>query len=232
MKTLVTGGCSGIGKAFCDLYLKESFGSLVLSVNATQPEISSYDSSLITTVNSDLSSYQAGVSLAHNILKEHNDLSSIVFCHGINLPAPITDTVESQFDSIIDTNLSSVYGFFQALNPLPPTLRSVVLTSSFCSMVGGPTTAHYAISKSGIDTLALNLARLYGKKDIRVNSIRPGFVNTRMLASGISESMRDNIILGRAAEPNEIANLIFFLISEKSSYITGQNISIDGGLRL
>ncbi len=228
---LITGGCSGIGLSTCKSLLKDKSNRVFLVKNKTLPPEELINSDQIEIVNSELKSFGDGESLALSINSIDN-LKGIVLCHGINRPASIEKTDEKDFSDIIGTNLASIYGFFSKLKIEDKVLKSIVIVSSFCGRVGGPTTAHYAISKSGLDTLALNQARRMGKFGIRVNSIAPGYILTRMLPNGIDKNTENSIILGRAGEASEISSVIEFLLSDKSSYISGQCINVDGGLRL
>lgn len=233
-KTLITGGCSGIGLALSEHILKRTDGELIVCRNRTPfpDELLSEFWHRLTFIDISLDSYGNGGELATSLKGICSTVHGIVFCHGVNSPGPIEEDDQEEYERIVNTNLSSIYGFFSEGGGTIMGIESIVLVSSFCGRVGGPTTAHYAISKSGLDTLALNLARQLAHKGVRVNSIAPGFVKTRMIGGDISESVRAKILLGRAAEASEIAQVIKFLLSQESSYITGQCISVDGGLRM
>ena len=234
MKVLVTGGASGIGLSLIRHLLEYTDDEIIATVNNTllPSDLEQFLGSRIKVLKIDLSSAQAGFNLYEELREDIPMIQRIAFCHGVNKPASIFESSISDFDFIYNTNFMSIYSFFNSFKVIPVNLRSVVLVSSFCGHVGGPKTAHYAISKSSLDTLALNLSRQLASNSTRVNSIAPGFVKTRMINGDIDDSMKKNILLGRAAEPSEIAKCIYFLLSDSSSYITGQCLHVDGGLRL
>ena len=105
--------------------------------------------------------------------------------------------------------------------------------SSFSSISGGPYSSHYAISKSGIETLTKNLAIFFKDKKIRVNAISPGLIKKTKLAKGFKNHPYFNrILLNRIGLPKEVSEVIYFLLSKSSSYINGQIINVDGGMFL
>ena len=104
--------------------------------------------------------------------------------------------------------------------------------SSFSSISGGPYSSHYAISKSGIETLTKNLSIFFSKKKIRVNAISPGLIRTRLAKNFKKHPYFNRILLNRIGETKEIADVVDFLLSDKSSYVNGQVLNVDGGMFL
>jgi NAD(P)-dependent dehydrogenase (short-subunit alcohol dehydrogenase family) len=134
------------------------------------------------------------------------------------------------YDIVMRTNLESVFFITQILIKYLKKNSSIVNISSFSSISGGPFSSHYAISKSGLETLTKNLAIFFRGKQVRVNAISPGLIKTKLAKGYKNHPYFNRVILNRVGKTIEIAEVVKFLISDKSSYINGQIINVDGGM--
>ena len=142
---------------------------------------------------------------------------------------------DDDWDSVIQTNLKSVYKLSQAV--LRPMMKKrsgrIINISSTSAAIGNKGQANYAAAKSGLEAFSRSLARELAPRNITVNCVAPGFIETDMI-KGMDEDtlkfMSDQIPLGRLGSPEDVADLIYFLSSEEANYITGQTIHINGGL--
>ena len=154
---------------------------------------------------------------------------------GVTADAPLPAMTGEMWDRVVHTNLD---GFYNVLNPLVmPMIRAkkggrIVTMSSLSGLAGNRGQANYAATKAGIIAASKSLARELGKRKITVNSVAPGLIETDMTAD-LSEHM-DQIIkeipLRRMGKPEEVAGVVAFLFSEPAAYITGEVISINGGM--
>ena len=142
---------------------------------------------------------------------------------------------ENDFDKVIDVNLKSVFNMTKAV--IRPMMKqrsgSIINMSSIVGLKGNAGQSNYAASKSGIIGFSKSVALELGSRNVRSNVIAPGFIETEMtgkLDETIVQNWRDSIPLKRGGTPKDIANACVFLASDMSSYITGQTLSVDGGM--
>ncbi|MFB0924371.1 MAG: SDR family oxidoreductase, partial [Vicingaceae bacterium] len=142
---------------------------------------------------------------------------------------------ENDFDKVIEVNLKSVFNMTKAV--IRPMMKqrsgSIINMSSIVGLKGNAGQSNYAASKSGIIGFSKSVALELGSRNVRSNVIAPGFIETEMtgkLDETIVQSWRDSIPLKRGGTPKDIANACVFLASDMSSYITGQTLSVDGGM--
>lgn len=142
---------------------------------------------------------------------------------------------EKDWDDVLSTNLKSVFLFTKACMRSMIRQRSgnIINVSSVVGLTGNAGQANYAASKAGVIAFTKSAAKELAKRNIRVNAIAPGFIKTRMtgkLPGDLQEKIVEQIPLGRMGEPQEIADVAFFLASDASRYMTGQVLVVDGGL--
>ena len=143
------------------------------------------------------------------------------------------------WDLVIDVNLKGVFNLTQAVAPvmLEQKTGSIINIASVVGEYGNVGQSNYAATKAGVIGLAKTWAKEFARKGeaIRVNSVAPGYVNTDMMKTvpdKVLDPIRAKTMLGRLGEPQEIANAVLFLASDEASFITGHNLSVNGGLRL
>ncbi|MDP4120445.1 MAG: SDR family NAD(P)-dependent oxidoreductase [Bacillota bacterium] len=214
MRALVTGGSRGIGKAVCDCFQKNGYD--VIAPTRAELDLS------------DRKSIEAFVS-------RENDYDIIVNNAGINPLSEIEQINQTDLDSIIQVNLVAPLLLLKGLcAPMKQkNYGKIVNVSSIWGLVSKPGRVMYSATKYGINGITNALAVELAPYNILVNSVCPGFTNTELTKQNVppEEAVRlcKDIPLGRFAEPEEIAELVYFLCSKQNTYITGQIIAIDGG---
>ena len=185
-------------------------------------------------VKIDIRSAQDVKDLASYITSKKMRISSLIYNAGLTNDMLFRMMSEEDFSSVMDVNL---YGCFRVCKALIDNLAvhrgSIVFISSVSGMTGKIGQVNYSCSKAGLIALCRNLALEYASVGLRVNCIAPGFIKTKMLDKIPEENMKimkKNIPLKRIGSPLDVANAVYFLVSEESGYITGQTLVVDGGL--
>lgn len=154
---------------------------------------------------------------------------------GITKDGLLLKMSESDFDAVIDVNLKGVFNTTKVITPIMLKQRSgkIVNMTSVVALMGNAGQANYCASKAGIIGLTKSAARELGSRGITVNAVAPGFINTQMtdvLPDAVKDTYKKQIPLGRFGEVSDIAKTVGFLVSDAANYITGQVISVNGGL--
>lgn len=236
---LITGGASGIGLATAKKISKDNKVIIADYKNIEQDFIknnfNNYEN--VNFFRCDISKKDDILNLKEYILDNFKKLDCLVCDAGIlPLPCDIDNITDENIDRTIDVNLK---GTFKCLNILGNLIKetskigSIVNISSVDGLIGEPYGVIYSTTKAGIISLTKSFAR-YFKGDIRVNCVAPGLIDTPLTDStGEDPSWTtDYSIIKRIGKPEEIADSIEFLLSEKASYITGQVLAVDGGFTL
>jgi 3-oxoacyl-[acyl-carrier protein] reductase len=176
------------------------------------------------------------IALSHAVEKISGKLDGIVIAHGVLKPGPFARVKPSEWRTLLDVNLNSVYVILHSAVHKLRSGSSIVVVSSTAgfdhSPVGGP---HYTVSKWALNGLVRHLAADLGKSGIRVNAICPGFVDNSMGRAFLTDQQLEaaiaSIPLKRGATPAEIAGVVEFLLSKAASYITGALVPVSGGYR-
>jgi meso-butanediol dehydrogenase/(S,S)-butanediol dehydrogenase/diacetyl reductase len=242
---IITGAGAGIGKACAVRFAKAGFNVLVtdLSESAAQSTCKIIEDNGGTAVacRADVSSEKDCHGFAETALKAWGRIDTLVANAGVQDGGSLLDADESDWEKILGVNLKGAAWSCKAVLPnmIENQSGTIVINSSLNALFGNPGMAIYDMSKAGTLGLMRSLAVEYGDQGIRVNAVCPGATITdfhinRMAKEGISaEQLREMTkgygLLGRAAEPEEIANIMYFFGSDESSFITGQAIVADGG---
>ncbi len=170
-----------------------------------------------------------------NIQDEHGALYGLVNNAGITNDNLLMRMTEEQWLSVIETNLTSIYRVTKSIvkDMMKAREGRIVNIGSIVGMMGNAGQSNYSASKSGLLGFTKSLARELSSRNINVNSISPGFIDTDMtnaLSDDQIDNLSKNIPLGRIAESSEVSSVVAFLLSDDSSYITGENINVNGGL--
>ncbi|MEP6646241.1 MAG: 3-oxoacyl-[acyl-carrier-protein] reductase [Saprospiraceae bacterium] len=237
---IVTGGSRGIGRAIVDAFAAEgaSVAFTYLSSREKAEAIAAEWQAKGVNVMasySDASSYVHAESLVPSVLEKFGRIDILVNNAGITNDTLMLRMDEDQWDSVIDTNLKSVFNMTKQC--IKVMLRqksgSLIHMSSVVGIFGNAGQANYAASKAGIIGFSKSIAKEVGSRNIRSNVIAPGFIESDMTEE-LDENMRKaflaNVPLKRFGQASEVASLAVFFASEMSSYITGQTISVCGGL--
>lgn len=238
---LVTGSSRGIGRAIAEELAAR--GAKVVVNYHSSPEaadevvqaINEKGGSAIA-VQADVSDFSAAQDLVTSTLDAYGQIDILVNNAGTTEDTLLLMMKEEQWDNVINTNLKSVFNCCKAA--ARPMVRRkaggrMINISSVSGLVGQAGQANYAASKAGIIGFTKSLAKELGSRKITVNAVAPGFVLTDLTADLPEELVQQSleyIPLGRWGELQEIANVVAFLASEQSSYITGQVIAVDGGI--
>jgi 3-oxoacyl-[acyl-carrier protein] reductase len=237
---IITGGAVGIGK-YITLELARKGAKVVLNYNrsadaalALVEEIKSFGGEAFA-VQADISKYQDAERLVSEAVKAYGTLNIVVNNAGITDDALILRMTEEQFDRVISTNLKGVWNMCKhsAKTMLKSGYGRIINISSVSGVMGNAGQTNYSASKAGVIGMTKALAREFASRNVTVNAIAPGFIETDMTQK-MSQDMMDywinQIPLKRAGQPQEVAYAVSFLASEQASYITGHTLEVDGGL--
>jgi len=184
---------------------------------------------------SNAADFDAAQELAKNVLDEFGSIDVLVNNAGITKDNLLMRISEDDFDKVIEVNLKSVFNLTKAV--IRPMMKqragSIINMSSVVGLKGNAGQANYAASKAGILGFTKSVALELGSRNIRCNAIAPGFIETEMtdkLDPKTVDEWRKGVPLKRGGTPEDIANACVFLASDMSSYITGQTLSVDGGM--
>ena len=183
----------------------------------------------------DVTNQESINSAIKNIQDEYGALFGLVNNAGITNDNLLMRMTEEQWLSVIETNLTSIYRVTKSIIKDMMKARNgrIVNIGSIVGMMGNSGQSNYSASKSGLLGFTKSLARELSSRNINVNSISPGFIDTDMtktLSDEQIDNLTKNIPLGRIAESSEVSSVVSFLLSNDSSYITGENINVNGGL--
>jgi len=240
MKTaLVTGGSRGIGKAIA-LELGKSFNVIVgysSSKDSGEEVVEEIVKSggTASTVEINVTNIESIEKAFTAIEKEYGGVDVLVNNAGITKDNILPRLKEDDWNDVIDTNLSG--SFRTSQRAIKHMMKSkwgrIVYISSIVGMMGNQGQANYAASKAGLIGLSKSIAKEMGSRNITSNVIAPGYIDTDMTAF-LTDEQKDNIIeqlsVKRIGKPEDIANIVSFLCTNESEYITGQVISVDGGI--
>ncbi len=237
---VITGGTRGIGLAIAKRMAADGF-DLVLNYRGDEDVAAAALAELEPTgrrvilVQSDVATADGAGMIIETAITEFGRIDALVNNAGITRDTLIMRMTEEDWDAVLTTNLKGAFLCSKAA--IRPMLRqrsgSIVNMTSVVGLVGNAGQANYAAAKAGLVGLTKSLAKEVGSRSITVNAVAPGFIETRLtdvLSQDLKESLIPNIPLGRLGKPEDVAGAVSFLISPDASYITGQVLSIDGGL--
>ena len=226
-KVIVTGGNRGIGKGIVQSLLEQSY--LVL---ATSRDSKKFDFSHPNLKLADLDVCDdISVAKFQKIVNDY-DPDILVNNAGITKDNLFLRMTDDDWNKVINTNLNSVFRITKLVVKamLKKKWGRIINISSISGSMGNPGQTNYSASKAGVDAFTRSLAKELGSRNITVNSIAPGFIQTDMTENLISEDLIKKIPLQRIGGVDDVASLVNFLASDQSNYITGQTLVVDGGL--
>ncbi|MDR0751122.1 MAG: 3-oxoacyl-ACP reductase FabG [Christensenellaceae bacterium] len=235
---LITGASGDIGAAIAEAFA-EPGNELYLNYFKSENDAMLLKDRLISKTHVDI--YKADIrnvdqidKMVEYLLQRSGKIDIIINNAGVSLLGLLTDHTCEEIQHILDTNLTGLINLTQkVVKPMVSAKKGKIINiSSIWGLVGASCEAVYSASKAGIIGFTKALAKELGPSGITVNCVAPGFIKTRM-NSEIDENARSTIIentpLRREGVPKDIANMVYFLASDKSSFITGQTIAVDGG---
>lgn len=237
---LVTGGSRGIGKAiareFAQVGANVAFSDLVYDEAAKALEKELNDMGVRTKAyTSDAGDFSQGEKLVNEVVADFGTIDILVNNAGITRDTLLMRMTEEMWDDVIRVNLKSAFNLTKAVQKhmLKQRSGSIINMSSIVGLGGNAGQANYAASKAGMIAFTKSVAQEIGARNVRVNAIAPGFIETEMTA-GLPEDVKkewaDRIPLKRAGQPEDVANMAIFLASDMASYITGQVFTVCGGM--
>ena len=232
---VVTGGTRGIGEAISKA-LKAAGYKVAATYAGNDEAANKFKADTgIPVFKFDVSDYDACAAGIAQIEKEVGPVDILVNNAGITKDGLLMRMSEEDWDAVIDTNLKSAFNFAKAAIRPMMSQRSgkIINITSIAGVIGNAGQANYAASKAGMIGFTKSLAKELGSRNIQVNAIAPGFVETDMTAKLNDEQrkkLEDGIPLKRTAKPEEIAAVVRFFASADANYITGQVLCVDGGL--
>ncbi len=235
-KIFLTGASGGIGTSICNKFLNNNYTLVLTSSSSEKLNIlknqygdQHYYYKLDLLDSNNLQEH------LNEISKDHKDISVILNNAGKTHDNLIFRMKNDQWNEVLQTNLNSNYQIIKSLLPnmLSNKYGKIIGISSIVGSTGNPGQANYVASKSGLVGLYKSIALEVAKRNINVNIISPGFISTSMTDNLNEEQKKQylsRIPMMRFGNPIDVANLVFFLSSDDSSYITGQNFHINGGM--
>ena len=239
---LVTGAAKGIGKAIA-LALAADGAAVIVNYNGSKDRAEQTVEE-IKALGADAMAYQCNVAdtkavddMIKEIIRIYGRLDILVNNAGITRDNLIMKMTEEDFDAVINANLKGCFNTIKAVSRQMLKQRSgrIINITSVSGILGNAGQANYAASKAGIIGLTKTMARELASRGLTVNAVAPGFVDTDMtqtLSDSIKAAATVQIPLGHFGRPEDIASMAAYLASEKASYITGQIISVDGGMAI
>ena len=202
----------------------------------TKSEIEAYGVKVLA-IASNAANFDEAHATVEQVVKEFGKLDILVNNAGITKDGLMMRMSEAQWDAVIAVNLKSAFNFVHAVTPVMMRQRSgsIINMSSIVGVHGNAGQCNYSASKAGMIGLAKSIAQELGSRGIRANAVAPGFIITEMtnqLPEEVKQGWAQKIPLRRGGTPEDIANVCVFLGSELSSYVTGQVISVCGGMQM
>ncbi|MBR1674359.1 MAG: 3-oxoacyl-[Eubacterium sp.] len=237
---VVTGGSRGIGRAICVKLAKE--GANIVTCYANSSAAAEETVKLCQEYGVTAVAVKADISVKEdidNLLAEAQKITGtieiLVNNAGITRDKLLISMKDEDFDDVINTNLKGTFYAMRAASKLMMKKRygRIVNISSVVGVYGNAGQINYAASKAGVIGMTKSLAKELGGRGITCNAVAPGFISTDMtavLSDEVKEKLAANIALKRIGEPEDVANVVAFLASDDSSYVTGQVIEVSGGM--
>lgn len=231
---IITGGARGLGQAMAVAFANE--GAKVIAADMGEM---SYTHPNVEGVALNVTDSAACEAFFKSVVEKYGTIDILVNNAGITRDALTRKMTEEMWDLVIDVNLKGVFNLTRHVGPFMQTKQtgSIINIASIVGVFGNIGQANYAASKAGVIGLTKTWAKEFGMKggNVRVNAIAPGYVMTDILKT-VPQDLLDKFaamtMLGRLGQPEEIASVALFLASEEASYITGQVIEPNGGMRL
>jgi len=236
---LVTGGARGIGRAIALTFAKEGAVVAIADVNLEEAQKTVREIEAMGRVSlaleMDVTKFERVEEGINKILDKFTKVDILVNNAGITKDNLILRMSEAEWDAVLGVNLKGTFNCIKAASKIMIKQRSgkIVNIASIIGVIGNAGQANYSASKAGIIALTKTAAKELSSRNVNVNAVAPGFIQTEMTArlpEDLKQKMKQAIPLSRFGSPEDVAALCLFLASEEAGYITGQTIIVDGGM--
>ena len=237
---LITGGTTGIGKQIAITLAKEGY-DIALNYIVENDDVQNSKKEIeglgvkVITVKGDVSNYEDCEKFVKEVVDEFGQIDVLVNNAGITRDMLLMRMKKEDFEKVIDVNLVGTFNVTKNVINYMLKARSgrIVNLASVVGVAGNAGQTNYSASKAGIIGFSKSLAKEVASRNILINCVAPGFIQTSMtnvLKDDVKEEISKTIPLKRMGTPQDVANVVKFLVSEESSYVTGQVIHVDGGM--
>ena len=237
---LITGATRGIGKQIAITLAKQGY-NIALNYRKENEELENTKKEIekigvqVLAVKGDVANFENCENFVKQVIERFGQIDVLVNNAGITKDMLLMRMKKEDFEQVIDTNLVGTFNVTKNVVPYMMKARSgrIINISSVVGISGNAGQTNYSASKAGIIGFTKSLAKEVASRNILVNAVAPGFIETNMtdvLKQEVKDEIAKNIPLKRMGTPQDVANVVKFLASEDSSYITGQVISVDGGM--
>ncbi|OIO72818.1 MAG: 3-oxoacyl-[acyl-carrier-protein] reductase [Elusimicrobia bacterium CG1_02_37_114] len=237
---IVTGGAQGIGRAIANALANEGAKIVISDINeslakTTAEEIAKTAGIETLSVKTNVANYAEVENLVKQTLDKFSKIDILVNNAGITRDNLLMRMSDEEWSQVIDVNLKGVFNCTKAVSKVMMKQRSgrIVNIASVVGLMGNPGQINYVASKGGVIALTKSAARELASRNILVNAVAPGFIRTAMtdaLSDEQKKKLSELIPLQKLGEADDVAKAVVFLCSDESSYITGQVISVNGGM--
>lgn len=239
---LVTGASRGIGREIAKLYAK-NHAYVIVNYNGNKELADNVVADIVAEGGKaesyccNVSSYEDVEAMIKYIITTHGSVDILVNNAGVTADGLLMKMSEADYDKVLDINLKGTFNCIKHVSRqmLKQKAGRIINMSSVVGMYGNAGQVNYAASKAGVIGITKSVAKELGSRGITVNAIAPGFIETDMTEAMTKEAKKqvsDHISLKRLGQTKDVADLALFLVSENSTYITGQVIGVDGGMSL
>lgn len=238
---LITGATRGIGKGIAETFAKNgcniafTFASSVEKAKAFEVELTEKYGVKAKGYQSNAADFTQSEELAKNVIADFDRIDILINNAGITRDGLMLRMSEEQWDEVINTNLKSAFNLTKSFlrHFMGNKAGSIINMTSVVGVTGNAGQANYAASKAGMIGFTKSISKELGSRNIRCNAVAPGFIETEMteaLDAEVRKGWTDTIPLKRGGSPEDVANTCLFLASDMSAYITGQTLSVCGGM--
>lgn len=232
---LVTGGSRGIGESISRLFAENGHRVFVNFSNRDEKALALTEEIKAIPYKCDVSKFKLVDMMVNDIYNKYGGIDILVNNAGIAQQKLFTDITEEEWDTMFDVNIKSMFNTSKAVLPymINKKCGKIINVSSMWGVAGASCEVHYSASKAAVIGFTKSLAKEVGLSGIQVNCVAPGVIDTEMnshLTNDDIQLLKEETPTGTIGKPDDIANTIFFLASEKADFITGQIISVNGGI--
>jgi len=239
---IITGGVRGIGKAIAEEFCKQGADVLLCyrsneeAAQKTAEELKRYGTR-VELIKGDVSEPHHAEEATKRAKDLFGKIDILVNNAGITKDKLLMRMTPSDFDEVVKANLNGSFYFLQAVSPIMIKQKGgrIINISSVVGVRGNAGQVNYSASKAGIIGMTMSAAKELGRRGITVNAVAPGYIETEMteiMTDDQKKAMMDIISLGRAGKVSDVANAVAFLASDQAAYITGQVLTVDGGMAM